>query len=231
MTKELLEIKTLPPELQYRIWIARERRKLIHDWTCALLCAAMAATVAIRPLNEWLDKVIPVGQPAVVKPKAPAAKAPAAKAPAPSDWGPKVKTGDYLGKGLRAGQRGFSLSAIHPITGKVRPHRGQDVSAPYGMPLYPVTRGKGATVKCFYEAGGAGHYAVITPDSDKGVTFLTMHLAPNSCRPGYRKRGEIIGNVASTGASTGPHIHFEYRINNQAVPPKVGQLKQHINGN
>lgn len=57
----LLEIKSLPPELQYKIWQARERRQLIHDWTCAILCAVMAATVTIRPLNEWLDKVIPVG--------------------------------------------------------------------------------------------------------------------------------------------------------------------------
>jgi murein DD-endopeptidase MepM/ murein hydrolase activator NlpD len=86
-------------------------------------------------------------------------------------------------------------------------HQGQDLAAASGTPVVSPYRGVVTAVQ--YQARGAGHYVVIDgPDYD----YVFMHLRTGSIvvRQGQRVRtGQRIGDVGSTGESSGPHLHFE----------------------
>lgn len=86
-------------------------------------------------------------------------------------------------------------------------HAGQDLAADAGTPLVAVTSGT-VSVRA-YQAGGAGNYLVLR--GDDGRDYVYMHLRrPATPRPGARvAAGQQIGEVGSTGRSTGPHLHFE----------------------
>jgi murein DD-endopeptidase MepM/ murein hydrolase activator NlpD len=86
-------------------------------------------------------------------------------------------------------------------------HKGQDVPAARGTKLVAVHSGTVAYRQ--FQAGGAGHYLVI--HGSDGSDSVYMHMPRKAVvRPGESVRaGEKIGKVGSTGASTGPHLHFE----------------------
>jgi murein DD-endopeptidase MepM/ murein hydrolase activator NlpD len=90
-----------------------------------------------------------------------------------------------------------------------RLHQGQDLSAPSGTPIV-APRG-GVVDKVAYQAGGAGHYIVLRA-SGEDRTYVFMHLLDGSTRVSEGqsvKTGQRLGDVGSTGSSTGPHLHFE----------------------
>jgi murein DD-endopeptidase MepM/ murein hydrolase activator NlpD len=96
--------------------------------------------------------------------------------------------------------------------GAARPghtHQGQDIPAPTGT---PVVAPRGGTVKVVdYQAGGAGNYIVIHGEGEN-LDYVFMHLRTGSTRVKEGDRvstGQQIGEVGSTGESTGPHLHFE----------------------
>jgi len=105
---------------------------------------------------------------------------------------------------------GFNPRRRHPITGQVRAHRGIDFAAPTGTPIYAAGDGR---IEFAGRKGGYGNAVVI--NHGKGITTLYAHMSRfgKSSRNGRAVRqGEIIGYVGSTGASTGPHLHYEYRV-------------------
>jgi len=105
---------------------------------------------------------------------------------------------------------GFNPRRRHPITGQVRAHRGIDFAAPTGTPIYAAGDGR---IEFAGRKGGYGNAVVI--NHGKGITTLYGHMSRfgKSARNGRSVRqGEIIGYVGSTGASTGPHLHYEYRV-------------------
>ena len=105
---------------------------------------------------------------------------------------------------------GFNPKRRHPITGQVRAHRGIDFAAPTGTPIYAAGDGR---IEFAGRKGGYGNAVVI--NHGKGITTLYGHMSRfgKSARNGRSVRqGEIIGYVGSTGASTGPHLHYEYRV-------------------
>jgi Peptidase family M23 len=88
-------------------------------------------------------------------------------------------------------------------------HRGQDLAAAEGTPVVAPRGGLVEAVQ--YQAEGAGHYVVLDGD-DEDHDYVFMHLRSGSIRveEGDRVRtGQAIGEVGSTGRSTGPHLHFE----------------------
>lgn len=103
----------------------------------------------------------------------------------------------------------------HPITGKIRFHRGIDVAAPHGTPIRAF---KAGTVVFSGVKGGYG-YAVDIRHAD-GIVTRYAHNSKNLVRVGQRVRaGDVIAKVGSTGHSTGPHIHFEVIRGGDRVDP------------
>jgi murein DD-endopeptidase MepM/ murein hydrolase activator NlpD len=105
----------------------------------------------------------------------------------------------------------FSKSRWHPVLGKKRPHRGVDYAAAIGTPIKASGDGKVIHVG---RKGGYGKTIIIQHSSR--YTTLYGHL--NGYRRGIKRgarvrQGDIIGYVGKTGLSTGPHLHYEFRVN------------------
>jgi murein DD-endopeptidase MepM/ murein hydrolase activator NlpD len=110
---------------------------------------------------------------------------------------------------------GFGMR-IHPIFGVRRFHTGIDIAAPYGT-LVKAGDG-GEVIKASYSTG-YGYYIILY----HGGGFATYYAHLSSIRVSvgqFVDRGQVIGLVGSTGWSTGPHLHFEVRINGAAKDPR-----------
>jgi murein DD-endopeptidase MepM/ murein hydrolase activator NlpD len=97
-------------------------------------------------------------------------------------------------------------------------HAGQDIAAPTGTPIVAATGGTVAIVETPDESGGYGNFTCI----DRGAGFATCygHQSAMFVHVGQVvSQGQLIGLVGSTGASTGPHLHFEVRLNGVPVDP------------
>lgn len=105
----------------------------------------------------------------------------------------------------------FNLHRRHPVLHKIRAHKGVDYAAPTGTPVKAAGQGKVVFVG---KKGGYGN-AIILQHGSK-YTTLYGHLSrfAKNLRPGAPiKQGQIIGYVGSTGLASGPHLHFEFRVN------------------
>lgn len=103
----------------------------------------------------------------------------------------------------------FNMRRLHPITKQVKPHRGIDYAAPTGTPIFST--GDGSVIASNYNNAN-GHYIFIR----HGESYITkyLHLHKRFAKKGQRvKQGQIIGQVGSTGFSTGPHLHYEFLVN------------------
>jgi murein DD-endopeptidase MepM/ murein hydrolase activator NlpD len=95
-------------------------------------------------------------------------------------------------------------------------HEGQDIDASYGTPVQVTAAGK-VTIAGWQR----GYGNVVYVDHGNGLSTRYGHLSKIEVRVGDAvMRGQKIGLVGSTGRSTGPHLHYEVRINNQPVNPK-----------
>lgn len=105
---------------------------------------------------------------------------------------------------------------IDPVYGTPRMHKGLDFTAPQGTPIYAT--GDGTVTTAGYSDGGYGNHVEI--NHGYGYQTLYGHMVRIKARPGQKvKRGEVIGWVGSTGKSTGPHCHYEVKINGNNVNP------------
>jgi murein DD-endopeptidase MepM/ murein hydrolase activator NlpD len=94
-------------------------------------------------------------------------------------------------------------------------HEGIDLGAAYGSPI--AAAASGVVIYAGWE-GGYGNLTVI--DHGGGLATAYGHQSRIAVSVGQSvAQGEIIGYVGSTGHSTGPHLHFEVRVNGQAVDP------------
>ncbi|MBQ9901706.1 MAG: peptidoglycan DD-metalloendopeptidase family protein [Clostridia bacterium] len=95
-------------------------------------------------------------------------------------------------------------------------HKGIDIGAPSGAKI--VASNGGTVVTSAYNAGGYGNYVII--DHGGGKMTVYGHMSKRGVSVGQSvTKGQQIGKVGSTGRSTGPHLHFEIRINGTAVNP------------
>ncbi|EOC1471614.1 murein DD-endopeptidase MepM [Cronobacter turicensis] len=114
----------------------------------------------------------------------------------------------------------FNPRRLNPVTGRVAPHKGVDFAMPQGTPVLAVGDGEVVMAK---RSGAAGYYVAIR----HGRTYTTryMHLKKLLVKPGQKvKRGDRIALSGNTGRSTGPHLHYEMWINQQAVNPLTAKL-------
>lgn len=110
----------------------------------------------------------------------------------------------------------FSTGRKHPILGTMRAHRGVDYAAPTGTPIRAA--GEGRIVFRGWKSG-YGNFVMI--QHNKEISTAYGHLSRfSSVKKGDRVRqGQVIGYVGMTGLATGPHLHYEFRVNGQHRNP------------
>mgnify|MGYP000601199948 CR=1 FL=1 len=146
------------------------------------------------------------------------------------------KTGDYYDENGRAMKKAFLRAPLdfrrvssnfnprrlHPVTGRVRPHRGTDYAAPVGTPIWAA--GSGVVEKSSYNQFN-GNYVFIRHNS----TYMTkyLHLTKRLVKTGQRvKQGQTIGTLGGTGRVTGPHLHYEFLVNGVHQNARTVKLPQ-----
>lgn len=103
----------------------------------------------------------------------------------------------------------------HPILGYTKLHKGTDFAAPTGTPIYAA--GSGVITYKGYN-GGYGNYIKVQHANGYETAYAHMSRYATGAAKGTRVRqGQIIGYVGSTGASTGPHLHYEVYVNKKPV--------------
>ncbi len=104
---------------------------------------------------------------------------------------------------------------ISPFTGQREFHKGLDISGPEGTPIIAPAEG----VAIFTGKNGAYGLSLVL-DHGNGITTRYAHLLKIVIKKGEKvKRGEIIAYMGNTGRSTGPHLHYEVRLNGVPVNP------------
>lgn len=111
---------------------------------------------------------------------------------------------------------GFSMRR-HPVLNQWRQHKGVDFAARTGTPI----RASGDGVLDFAGTqNGYGNFIVIKHWNNYSTAYAHMsRLAPGMRKGSKVSQGDVIGYVGSTGWATGPHLHYEFRVNNVAVNP------------
>ncbi len=120
----------------------------------------------------------------------------------------------------------FNPQRRHPVTGVIRPHKGTDFAVPVGTPV--VAPADGIVDKASYSRS-SGYYVVLRHAG--GYSTVYMHLSKINVNVGQKvKIGSTIARSGNTGLSTGPHLHYELRLNNRPVNamrvnlPKNGEV-------
>ncbi|WP_462325345.1 M23 family metallopeptidase [Desulfoplanes sp.] len=115
-------------------------------------------------------------------------------------------------KGWLTSKFGYRRS---PFTGRREFHKGLDISAPTGTPIHATAGGRVVQIRKDH-----GYGKNILVDHGNGIVTRYAHLHKYAVKKGARvKRGELIAYVGNTGRSTGPHLHYEVRLNGVPVNP------------
>lgn len=174
---------------------AIKTKPISPNWKYSLATLALSLAIAIPQVSKWVEsqKPIQLFQRQLIDSKSTAF--------------PTLK-GSFITS--RFGWR------IHPITGKRKFHSGIDFGAKQGTAIYAFKPG---LVEFADWKGGYGKTVII--NHGEGFSTLYGHASKIVVRKGERVvAGQKIGNIGSTGMSTGPHLHFEVRVNNKPVNPR-----------
>ncbi len=112
---------------------------------------------------------------------------------------------------------GFNRNRMHPVLGVRRPHLGTDFAAPTGTPI--LASGNGRVVHVGRH-GGYGQTVVIQHTNQIRTLYAHMSRYASGIRDGARvDQGQVIGYVGATGLATGPHLHYEFKVNGSHKDP------------
>ncbi len=117
---------------------------------------------------------------------------------------------------------GFSLGRKHPVLNRIRAHKGVDYAAPQGTPVKATANGK-----IIYRGrkGGYGKVVIIQHGSSYSTLYAHLSRFVRGQANGSRVRqGQVIGYVGKTGLATGPHLHYEFRVNGTHRNPLTVKL-------
>jgi murein DD-endopeptidase MepM/ murein hydrolase activator NlpD len=118
---------------------------------------------------------------------------------------------------------GFGMR-FHPILGYTRMHKGVDFGVPIGTPVMAAGAG---TVKFMGVQSGYGNFVLI--DHGNGYSTAYGHLsrfAPGVRRGAHVRQGQVVAFSGMSGMATGPHLHYETRVNNVQVNPTTLKIAQ-----
>ncbi len=103
----------------------------------------------------------------------------------------------------------------HPVLGGRRAHKGVDLAAPSGTPIYASADGVVSKAEWF-----AGYGLFVSLEHGGDIQTRYGHMSRLNAYAGQKvRKGDLIGYVGSTGRSTGPHLHYEVRVAGMAVNP------------
>ena len=120
-------------------------------------------------------------------------------------------TFDFAGVEYSRISSSFTKSRWHPVLKKYRSHKGTDFAAPTGRPVHATAKG---TVKHVAVVRGYGNVVYLSHGTE--IVTLYAHLSKFAAglKKGQKiKKGQLVGYVGSTGLATGPHLHYEIRVN------------------
>jgi murein DD-endopeptidase MepM/ murein hydrolase activator NlpD len=104
----------------------------------------------------------------------------------------------------------FNLSRKHPVLNRIRAHKGTDYAAPTGTPIKAAGDGK---ITFAGRKGGFGNVVIIQHGTRYETLYAHMSKFHRRARKGRSiKQGQVIGYVGSSGLATGPHLHYEFRV-------------------
>lgn len=117
---------------------------------------------------------------------------------------------------------GFSNARFHPVLQVTRAHKGIDYGAPTGTRVRTVADG---TVEFAGRQGGYGNLIVIKHQGAYSTAYGHLNGIAQGIKKGARvSQGDTIGYVGQTGVATGPHLHYEFRVNSQQINPMTASL-------
>jgi len=112
---------------------------------------------------------------------------------------------------------GFTKSRFHPVLNKWRSHKGVDFAAPIGTKVKATSDG---VISSFGRQGGYGNVIMINHQGRFTTVYGHLSRFANGLRRGQRvAQGEVIGYVGMTGLTSGPHLHYEFKIDGQQRDP------------
>lgn len=107
---------------------------------------------------------------------------------------------------------GFSMGRLHPILNKIRAHKGVDYAAPIGTPIKSTGDGK---IVFRGVKGGYGNVVIVQHGATYSTLYGHMSAFARGLQNGSRVRqGQVIGYVGKSGLASGPHLHYEFLVNN-----------------
>lgn len=132
----------------------------------------------------------------------------------PDNWIPRIGPMDWPALGFFYVSSGFGTRS-DPFTGEIRRHTGVDIAGDLGVPVVAANDG------IVISAGSSGGYGkLIIVDHGNGLNTYYAHLDSINVKTGQGvRKGMKIGEIGSTGRSTGPHLHFEVRVNGNPDDP------------
>tara|TARA_R110000868_G_scaffold69261_1_gene204132 strand:+ start:7482 stop:8768 length:1287 start_codon:yes stop_codon:yes gene_type:complete len=116
----------------------------------------------------------------------------------------------------------FNMHRRHPILGIVRPHTGTDFAAPYGTPIHATGDGR-----IIFEGWKGGYGRAIMIRHSSSIVTLYGHMsrfAKQSHVGTQVKQNQVIGYIGQSGLATGPHVHYEVRVNGGFKNPMTVRL-------
>ncbi|MBC7858124.1 MAG: M23 family metallopeptidase [Burkholderiaceae bacterium] len=114
---------------------------------------------------------------------------------------------------------GFSMR-VHPISGNWKKHKGVDFAAASGTPIR--ASGDGVVESIGMQSNGYGNMVVLKHWSNYSTAYAHMSGFARGLKKGMKvSQGDVIGYVGSTGWSTGAHLHYEFRVANEARDPNA----------
>jgi murein DD-endopeptidase MepM/ murein hydrolase activator NlpD len=116
----------------------------------------------------------------------------------------------------------FNMRRLHPVLKVRRPHRGVDYAASTGTPIKAAGDGR---IVHRGRKGGYGNTVIIQHGGNITTLYAHMSKYKSGQRVGSRVRqGQVIGYVGKTGLASGPHLHYEYRLNGVHRNPRTVKL-------
>ena len=116
----------------------------------------------------------------------------------------------------------FNPKRKHPILHTIRAHKGVDYAAPKGTSVKSTGSGK---IQFIGRKGGYGKVIIVKHNGGYSTLYAHLSKFKKGLKRGKRvKQGEIIGYVGQTGSATGPHLHYEFRVNGKHKNPLTVRL-------